>query len=74
LDNFGTNSFCDQKYILKIQYVFMFNKKQRFLFKCNECAMIVAIELEDEEDLERVVENKFVLDCPCGGKSCVLRD
>jgi hypothetical protein len=52
----------------------MFNKKQRFLFKCNECAMIVAIELEDEEDLEKVVENKFVLECPCGGKSCVLRD
>ncbi len=50
------------------------DKKQKFLFKCEDCAMIVSIELEDEEDLERVHEDKFVLECPCGGKSRVLRD
>jgi hypothetical protein len=52
----------------------MFDKKQRFLFKCNECAMIVAIELENEEDLIKVHEDLFILECPCGGKSHVLRD
>lgn len=58
-----------------LSYDNMFDdKKQKFLFKCEDCAMIVSIELEDEEDLERVHEDKFVLECPCGGKSCVLRD
>lgn len=36
--------------------------------------MIVSVELEDEEDLERVHEDKFILECACGGKSCILRD
>ncbi len=36
--------------------------------------MIVAIELDDEEDLKDVQENKFILDCPCGSKRHVLRD
>lgn len=53
----------------------MFDEKlQKFLFKCKECSMIVCVELEDEEDLEKVVEDKLVLECPCGGKSYVLRD
>ena len=50
------------------------DKVHKFLFKCEDCAMIVSIELEEEEDLERVHEDKFVLECPCGGKSRVLRD
>jgi hypothetical protein len=49
-------------------------KKQKFLFRCNDCQMIVSIELEGEEDLIKVNEDKFFLECPCGGKSCVLRD
>ena len=48
--------------------------KQKFLFKCEDCAMIVSIELEEEDELEQVHENKFVLECACGGKSRVLRD
>ncbi len=48
--------------------------KHKFLFKCDDCAMIVSVELEEEDELERVNENKFFLECPCGGKSCVLRD
>ncbi len=49
-------------------------KKQKFLFKCKECSMIVSVELEDEEDLKKVFDNELVLECPCGGKSHVLRD
>jgi hypothetical protein len=36
--------------------------------------MIVSVDLEDEEDLQKVHDNKFILECPCGGKSHVLRD
>jgi hypothetical protein len=50
------------------------DKLYKFLFKCDECAMIVSIELEEEDELEKVNENKFVLECPCGGHSHVLRD
>ena len=50
------------------------DKVHKFLFKCEDCAMIVSIELEEEDELERVNENKLVLECPCGGKSKVLRD
>ena len=49
-------------------------KKQKFLFKCHDCAMIVSVNLEDEEDLIKVNEDLFILECPCGGKSHVLRD
>jgi hypothetical protein len=47
--------------------------KHKFLFKCDDCAMIFSVELEEDE-LERVNENKFFLECACGGKSHVLRD
>jgi len=50
------------------------DKLHKFLFKCDDCAMIVSIELEEEDELEKVNENKFVLECPCGGHSHVLRD
>ena len=49
-------------------------KKQKFLFKCRYCQMIVSVELEEEEDLIKVRENLFILDCPCEGKCYVLRD
>jgi len=49
-------------------------KKLKFLFKCSECQMIVSIDLEDEEDIQNVQDNKLFLDCPCGGKSEVLRN
>lgn len=50
------------------------NKKQKFLFKCEDCEMILSIELEDKEDLEKFHDDKFILECPCGGRSCPLRD
>jgi hypothetical protein len=52
----------------------MFDKKQKFLFKCKDCNMILSVELEDEEDLISVQEDKMILECPCEGKCYVLRD
>lgn len=54
----------------------MFNLlKRKFLFKCDECEMILSVEFEDEEDLEKVQDDKMILECPCGGGHCiVLRD
>ena len=52
----------------------MFNQKLKYLFKCADCEMIVSVEIEDEEDLKKVHEDELILDCPCGGKACVLRD
>jgi hypothetical protein len=48
--------------------------KRKFLFKCEECAMILAVEFEEPEDLERAQKNEIVLECPCGGRSKVLLD
>ena len=36
--------------------------------------MIVSVEFEEEEELEKVHNDKLMLECPCGGKSHVLRD
>jgi hypothetical protein len=52
----------------------MFDDKKKFLFRCKECQMIISVDLEEEEDLKDVHEDKLVLSCPCGGKSYVLRD
>jgi hypothetical protein len=48
--------------------------KQKFLFKCEDCAMIVSVEIEEEEEIKEIHENKFVFECVCGGKSKILRD
>jgi DNA-directed RNA polymerase subunit RPC12/RpoP len=48
--------------------------KQYFLFKCQDCGMIVSVPFEDPQDLEEVRENKMELKCPCDGKCVVLRD
>ena len=48
--------------------------KIKFLFKCENCTMIVSIELEEEDDIQKVRENKTELECPCKGKCFPLRD
>jgi len=48
--------------------------KIKFLFKCNDCNLIVSIDLEEEEDIQKVREDETVLECPCGGKCFPLRD
>ena len=52
----------------------MFDEKQKFLFRCEDCHMIVSVELDDEEDLKKVYDNEFVLECLCQGKCIILRD
>lgn len=52
----------------------MFSDTRKFLFRCNECEMILSIEFDNEEDLEKVVEDEIILDCPCGSQCFVLRD
>ena len=52
----------------------MFGKNVKFLFKCDTCEMIVAIEFEEPEDLEKVRDDKVQLECPCGGMCLILRD
>jgi len=53
----------------------MFNTQNRkFLFKCEDCSMILSVDLEDKEDIEKVQQDKMILECPCGGECVVLRD
>jgi hypothetical protein len=48
--------------------------KRKFLFKCEACAMILSVDFEDEEDFEKIQEDKLELECPCGSHCKVLRD
>lgn len=48
--------------------------KRKFLFKCEECEMIIAVSFDEPEDLQDVQENKIQLECPCGAHCKVLRD
>lgn len=47
---------------------------RKFLFKCEECNMIISVNFDDPEDLENVQEDKIQLECPCGSHCHVLRD
>ncbi len=48
--------------------------KRKFLFKCDTCQMILSVDFETEEDIEKIQDNKIELECPCGGLCKVLRD
>lgn len=50
------------------------NDKRKFLFRCEDCLMVLSVEFEEEEDLKKVQEDKMVLECPCNGACKVLRD
>jgi hypothetical protein len=41
--------------------------KQKFLFKCEECNMILSVELEEDDDVEKAQKGTMKLECPCGG-------
>jgi hypothetical protein len=48
--------------------------KRTFLFKCDQCEMIVSVEFDEPEEIEKVQENKTILECPCRGHCLILRD
>lgn len=50
------------------------DSKRKFLFRCDDCEMILAVSFEEPEDLENIQDNKIVLECPCTGKCRVLKD
>lgn len=52
----------------------MLIKTRNFLFKCEECEIILSVDFDDEDDIKRVQENKVDLECSCGGYCKVLRD
>jgi hypothetical protein len=52
----------------------LFNKSKHVLFRCETCATIVSVDFEDEDDIDKLDENKIVLECPCGGESSILRN
>lgn len=49
-------------------------RKQKFLFKCEDCAMILSADFDDEEDLEKIQEDSIELECPCGGRCRILHN
>jgi hypothetical protein len=52
----------------------LFDKKRKFLFKCEDCSMLLIIELEESQDLKDIQEDKMKLECPCGSVCVVLRN
>lgn len=52
----------------------MLSTMRKFLFRCEECQMILSVDFEDEDDIKKVQEDKVALECHCGGYCKVLRD
>lgn len=48
--------------------------KPKYLFKCEDCGMIISVVLEIEDDIKDAQEDKLILSCPCGGQSKVLHN
>ena len=47
---------------------------RKFLFKCEECEMLINVSFEEEDDLDKVQEGKMFLECVCEGRCSVLLD
>lgn len=52
----------------------IFESDRNFLFRCETCKMIVSVNFDDEEEIEKVNDDEVILECACGGESKVLRD
>jgi len=48
--------------------------ERKFLFKCEDCEMIVSASFSTEEDFIKIAENLLDLTCQCEGIMKVLRD
>ena len=48
------------------------NPKRTFLFRCDECGTILSIELDKPEDIEKAMDGKMYLECPCEEGICEI--
>lgn len=52
----------------------LFSKSKRVLFRCESCENIICVDFDDQDDIDKLDENKIVLECRCGGESFILRN
>ena len=53
----------------------MFSEKKRtVLVRCEDCQMLLSVDLENDDDIEKMNDNELELDCVCGGQCAALRD
>lgn len=43
-----------------------------FLFRCDGCDLILSVNLDDKDDVQKTNEGGMFLECPCGGHCNVL--
>lgn len=49
-------------------------KKRKFIFRCLDCQMIIAIDFDDEKEIEDVLNNELRFECLCKGMNELLLD
>jgi len=54
--------------------MFINTNKRKYLFKCEDCSLILSVDLDEEEDFKKVNDDKMILHCPCEGECKILRD
>ena len=52
----------------------LFDNVRSFLFKCEDCGVVVSVPFEDPEDYKKIQNDEIVLECPCNGECFFLRD
>lgn len=53
----------------------LFDQNKHVLFKCTECNLIVSVNFDNEDDIEKLNEDKIVLECSnCKGTCTILRN
>lgn len=50
----------------------------QYIFRCEKCESILDLDLSDsdnlEKDLEKIQNDKIILECQCGGLCFILRN
>lgn len=46
----------------------------KFLFRCQDCDMLLTVDFEKSDEIDKVNNDDIELECPCGGLCLVLRD
>jgi len=50
------------------------NEKRKFLFRCEDCQMIISVDFDDPEEIEKIMEDELVLQCNCKGYCIIIRN